>query len=86
MLLDDKDLSAKYFALSVASQVTVVRDKASLRVIDKYEIRERVMQEHEEVQALNNRHTRDKKSEWGTVKIESRGKWLTNRRLLWGRF
>jgi len=58
VLLDDKDHSAKYFALSVASQATVVRDKASLPVIDKYKIRERVMQEHGKVQqALNNRYT-----------------------------
>ena len=57
MLRDDKDPSAKYFAISVASQVAVVRDKASLPVIDKYKIRERVMQEHEEFQALNNRYT-----------------------------
>jgi len=55
VLRDDKDPSAKYFSLSVPLQVTVVGDRASLPVIDKYKIRERVMQEHEEFQALNNR-------------------------------
>jgi len=57
VLRDDKDPSAKYFALSVPLQVTAVRDRVSLPVIDKYKIRERVMQEHEEFQALNNRYT-----------------------------
>ena len=51
MLRDDKDPSAKYFVLSDPLRVLGVRDKASLPVI------ERVMQEHEEFQALNNRYT-----------------------------
>jgi len=35
VLRNGKDPSAKYFALSVALHVMVVRDKASLPVIDK---------------------------------------------------
>jgi len=35
VLRDRKDPSAKYFALSVALHVMVVRDKASLPVIDR---------------------------------------------------
>ena len=57
MLRDDKDPSAKYFAISVALHVMVVRDRASLPVIEKWKTRARVMEEHQEVQALNNGYT-----------------------------
>jgi len=56
VLRDVKDPSAKYFTLSVPIQVTAVRYKTSMPLIDKYKIRERVMQEHEKVKALNNRY------------------------------